>query len=434
MPPAPKTPGQPNEYSNNPLTADEAARIALKLQPSLGAPAGAIQTQQGRTQQTGSVQNPQFLVGLGYDKIGSLAGQPSTGLEAPNELEPLGISPVYQFSGGAAIRQLLFDFNQTRNLVRQSEALEKAAEQNLSQAQLQLLVDVRTGFFTYVNAIRLVKVNEGNVANRQRQLDLANARLSIGLGQPSDVATAQTSKSQGILELNQARDAAEQARIQLLQTMGVDPLTPIVPADESAPQPHDTDAKALTQTAVKLRPEVRSAAQSLAAARYGLDAAKVVDLPAIYAEIGAGLNGPEFPLKDNVYNIGIGFQVPIGDGGYRSGAVKAAKGQITTAEANLKTAVLQVRSDVAGAFMALRSSEQRVTIADNEVFNAEETVRVAEGRYSAGVGLFQDVTTAQALLLDAQTDQANARASLDSARTQLRRATGELLGDAGIKS
>jgi outer membrane protein len=189
------------------------------------------------------------------------------------------------------------------------------------------------------------------------------------------------------------------------------------------------DAHLLTDKAIKLRPEVLAAFQALTAAKYGLSAAKAVDLPAFYAEIGAGMSGSSVPLETSTANISIGVQFPLFDGGSRNGAVKAASGQITTAEANLKSAVLQVRTDVASAFMGLKSANQRVLIADNEVLNAREDVRVAEGRYAAGIGLFQDITTAQELLVTSQTDQESARNYLDLARTSLRRATGQLLTD-----
>jgi outer membrane protein len=433
VPPAPVAPGSAQTAARDfsaTLTSDDAVQIALHLQPSLGVQIGAVQIQQGRTRQIGSAENPQVVVGAGYDNIQGIAGQnvtPSTPVEASTTGLPSGVSPLYAYTGGIAARQLIYDFNMTRNLVRQSEALERSNRQALTVAQQNLVQNVKSDFFNYVNALRLVKVEEDNVGNRQRQLDLAEGQLRIGIGEPSDAVTAETSKSQGILLLNQARDQAQQSRIQLLQQMGVDPLTPVTPAEETAPGPDDVDAKQLTEQAIKTRPEVRSAVEALAAARFGLSAAKATDLPALYAELGVSANGQSFPLKDNTGNFGLGVSFPLFDGGNRTGAVRAARGQITTSESNLNTAILQVRTDVASAYMSLKSSLQRLQIADNEVHNAQEAVRVAEGRYSSGIGLFLDITTAQSLLLTAQTDQVNARNSLDQARTQLRRATGDFL-------
>ena len=432
VPPAPITPGSANGQSvmaNVPLTADEAVTLALHLQPTLGVQIGAIQIQQGLTLQTGAIEHPQLFLGGGLDQIQSISSRSSTIVSAPDVLVPPGVSPTSLIAIGADVKQLIFDFNMARNLVRQSEALERSSKQNLTVAQLSLAFGVKTAFYNYEDAERVVVVNESNVANRQRQLELASARLKDGVGEPSDVATAQTSKSQAILQLNQARDASEQDRIMLLQQMGVDPLTPVATSNESAPDVDVKDAHLLTDKAIKLRPEVLAAFQALTAAKYGLSAAKAVDLPAFYAEIGAGMSGSSVPLETSTANISIGVQFPLFDGGSRNGAVKAASGQITTAEANLKSAVLQVRTDVASAFMGLKSANQRVLIADNEVLNAREDVRVAEGRYAAGIGLFQDITTAQELLVTSQTDQESARNYLDLARTSLRRATGQLLTD-----
>ena len=435
VPAAPITPGSAAGQglpANVPLTAQEAIKIALHQQPNLGVQVGAIQVQQGLTRQAGALEHPMVNLGAGYDQIQSLSGPGSgisTAVQAPNVVLPPGVSGVNPMSVGADVKQLLFDFNMTRNLVRQSESLELSAKHSLTIAQQNLALGVKVAFYNFESGVRSVGVNEANVVNRQRQLDLANARLTNGVGEPSDVATAQTSKSQGILQLNQARDTVEQDRVILLQQMGVDPLTPIVATNESAPDEGDNDAQALTAKGIKLRPEVKASVEALAGAKYGLSAARAVGMPAIYAEIGAGFNGSSIPLSDNSVNASIGFQFPIFDGGNRAGAVRAANGQITVATANLKAAVLQVRTDVAGAYMGLKSAIQRVAIAENEVFNAREDVRIAEGRYAAGIGLFQDITTAQALLLSSLTDQESAKNYLDLSRTQLRKATGELLAD-----
>ena len=88
--------------------------------------------------------------------------------------------------------------------------------------------------------------------------------------------------------------------------------------------------------------------------------------------------------------------------------------------------MLKVKSDVAGAYLGLVSAEQRVTIAEAEVANAREGVRVAEGRYATGLGSFQDITTAQSLLVSALQDQTTVQTNLNLARVRLKYATGEI--------
>jgi outer membrane protein len=249
-------------------------------------------------------------------------------------------------------------------------------------------------------------------------------RHEIGL--PSDVVVAESSKSQAIFALNLARDQAEQAREALLNLMGVDPNTPVVAADQQEVPLASTDPLGLVGEALKLRPEIKAAERNLSATKYGLSAAKALGLPSLYAEAALGAAGNNFPLKDNSSSIGLGIQFSLYDGGARRGAVQTAQGELNTALANLRNATLTVKNDVSSSYLELESDEQRISVANDEVVNAQEGVRIAEGRYSAGLGLFQDIITAQGFLVSAQSDQANAVSALNEARARLRHAVGEV--------
>ena len=117
--------------------------------------------------------------------------------------------------------ELVFDFNHTLDLVRQDKALAEAAEAQLTVQQQNLVESVKSAYYNYANGLQIVDVNSDNEKNRQRQLDLANARFTNGIGLPIDVVNAESSKAQAIVALNQARQSAELARITLLNLMGV---------------------------------------------------------------------------------------------------------------------------------------------------------------------------------------------------------------------
>jgi outer membrane protein len=405
-----------------PLTAQEAAKIALRLQPSIASAKGVVLTTQGKTDQTASAGNTQVITSAGHDSISSLSGGPAT--SAPTGSTPPGVSPTFPLSSALTVKQLVYDFNFTRNLVRQYKALSDVALANLDRTQQDVVNDVENSFYSYLNTRRLVDVSEKNLANRQRQLDLAATRLKNEIGVPADVVTAETSKSQAVLSLVVARDAELQAKVKLLQSMGVDPLTPIEVA-ESDERPNDvSNPDQLTDTGLKRRPEIRAAKMNVLAFAFGVRAAKATNLPAVFATAAVGTLGKDIPSSRGVASFGIGIQFSPFDGGQRRGAVKSASGQLATAKADLATAVLKVRSDVASAYVGLVSAEQRVSVADTEVANAREGVRIAEGRYFSGLGSFQDITTAQSLLLAALQDQTTVQTNLNLARVRLKYAIG----------
>jgi outer membrane protein len=390
-----------------PLTAQEAAKIALRLQPSIASAKGVVLTTQGKTDQTASAGNTQVITSAGHDSISSLSGGPAT--SAPTGSTPPGVSPTFPLSSALTVKQLVYDFNFTRNLVRQYKALSDVALANLDRTQQDVVNDVENSFYS---------------SNRQRQLDLAATRLKNEIGVPADVVTAETSKSQAVLSLVVARDAELQAKVKLLQSMGVDPLTPIEVA-ESDERPNDvSNPDQLTDTGLKRRPEIRAAKMNVLAFAFGVRAAKATNLPAVFATAAVGTLGKDIPSSRGVASFGIGIQFSPFDGGQRRGAVKSASGQLATAKADLATAVLKVRSDVASAYVGLVSAEQRVSVADTEVANAREGVRIAEGRYFSGLGSFQDITTAQSLLLAALQDQTTVQTNLNLARVRLKYAIG----------
>ncbi len=409
------------------FSLEEAVRISLRDQPGIAGAQGAVTTAQGRARQSEALQNPQLILGTGYDGLRSFSGDPSgTPLQAPTGSTSPGVSPAFPYSTALAARQLLFDFNQTRNVVRQNRALTDVALANLTRVQQNVVNGVEIAFYNVVDAQRLVDVAEQNLANRQRQLDLADARFRHGVGVPADVVTAQTSKSQAVLNVQNARDNLLQSRYSLLLAMGVDPLTPveIAPSDES--EVRETDPKALVDLGLQRRPEVRAAFSAVSATKYGLNAAKSLNLPSIYFTAAAGTVGNSIGDGRTTGSIGVGLQFPLFDGGTRRGAVQSANGQVTTAVANLKDATLQVRNDVTSAYVALQSAEARVATVESEVANAREGVRIAEGRYEAGLGLFQDITTAQGQLLTALQDRTSVRRLVNLARVRLRYATGDI--------
>jgi outer membrane protein len=416
VPPPVTVPGPavPADIPNRPLTADEAAQIALRRQPSIEEARAAVLAAEGRTQQARAALGPSVPVSATYSYAATRLG--SGGY-------------LYNSAGGeysASVRQLIFDFSHTRDLVRQAVALTRASQFDLTRAQSDLVLSVKSAFYTYVEDVRLVKVAEDDLKNRQSQLDLANARFNTGIGLPSDVATAQTAVAQSVLSLNVARNTADLARVNLALLLGIDPRTPIQVADTNEPTFPNNDVNALVNTALKLRPEILEALANLKATHYAVNAARTTNAPSITgnATLGASSGSPTPGTEGSAFSVGVAIQFTPFDSGLTAGLVKTARANATSAQAALLAEQLQVKSDVAQAYFSLRTSEQRISIAAIEVQNANEEVRIAEGRYRNGLGLFQDIITADAALVTANTDRVTTQFSVDLGRANINHALG----------
>jgi outer membrane protein TolC len=322
------------------------------------------------------------------------------------------------------VRQLIFDFNHTRDLVRQASLQERASVDNLARVQSDLVLAVKQAFYLYVQNSQLVAINTDNVANRQSQLALARARLNSGLGLPSDVVTAETALAEAVTNLVNARTNESVARINLALVMGLDPRTPIDAAASTEPPVIGNDLQGLVGTALRQRPDIQQAANLVSAARYGVSAARTGNAPSISGNLFAQSRGQNIPPGSESVGIGLSVQWDPFDGGLTAGRVKEARANVDIAQAQLAGTQLTVVSDVSQAYINVRNAEQRVVTTDAEVANALEGVRIAVGRFSRGIGLFLDIINAQAALVTARSNRASAQFGVDQARAALSRAVG----------
>lgn len=433
-PVAPKTPDTPvppkielpappaalPDVPNRPLSADEAAQIALRHQPNISVARAGIEAAQGRTQQTRSGLLPTLSIAAGYTNQQTIhaATAPGGGGFAGGIVSS---APGYQVS--ATVRQLVYDFNHLRDQVRQSAALERAATANLSRVEADLDLQTRQAFYTLQQNVRLVGVNEGNLRNQQDHLALAEARLKSGFGLPSDVVRARTSVAEAIQNLTVARANETLSRTSLALIMGIDPRTPVQVAETGEAPPESMDVNALVLAARKQRPELRQAEANLRAAEYGARSARSTGAPILSANLNLSSRGSEFPNGSDYFSIGFNLNWPLLDAGLTSGRVREARAGVESAQAQRTNTELAIVSDVAQSYISLRTAEQRVETGAAEVANAEEALRLAEGRYRAGLGQFIDVTDAQSALLTARANRVNAQSAVDQARAALAHAT-----------
>jgi outer membrane protein len=380
-----------------------------------------VKAAEGRRQQISSALSPTLSLTAGYNKVEALQGGGTGGGVVPTSGGGAGFSG---WQGTANVRQLLFDFNRTRDLVRQSDALLGAAGAGLTRVQADIVEQTKQAFYIYQQAVRMLDVQQANLESRRAQLALAKARLENGVGAPSDVVRAQTAVAEASGAVTLASDAAEQARITLSLRMGIDPRTPIRVEETGERDIPDADVGEVLNSAARSRPEVRAAMLNLEAARHGASAAKQGDMPIFNATFGLASRGPNFPPNSDFLSLGVTISWSPFDSGLTAGRVKEANGSIAAAEAALQAALQTVAAEVAQSYTRIRSAKAVLITAQSQLSNAEEGLRLAEGRYRGGVGTFLEILDAQAAVVAARTQVVNARQLLEAAKVALERAAG----------
>ena len=105
-----------------------------------------------------------------------------------------------------------------------------------------------------------------------------------------------------------------------------------------------------------------------------------------------------------------------------------------------QAAVLLIESDTSNpdvwkAYQTLLTNSQALRAADDLLSSAEQSEKVASGRYQAGLGNILDVLTAQSALANARQQRVTALYNFQASRFALAQAMGQLdLTLAGIKN
>jgi len=417
-PPAIVLPGpkEIDELVKKPLTADDAARVALLRQESLLIAKAAVQSATGARRSTGAALLPNLAFSSTSTSVNVIKPAPSQGTS------PFEFNATTQ---SLSLQQLLFNFSHSEDLLRQATYMVEAARRAYDMSKNDLVNQVKQAFYTFVQNNSLIDAAQANVRNTQAQLDLAQARLDSGLGAPADVVNAKTQLADAVVALTQARQAAAASCQSLAIVMGLDPRTPLTAAPMSEESPVAEEMNALVDQALKNRPEMAEATAVLKAAQVGLNAARTGAAPSLVFNASFSDAGTSNPLAAIDGSVGVTLSWTFYDSGYTAGKIQQAKAGVTTAQAQLDLTSQSVVGDVALAYLNLRSAEQRETVTTANVAVAQEGVLLAQGRYRAGVTTFLEVITAQTSLFTAQTNDVDAKAAIQQARAALARAVGK---------
>jgi len=122
----------------------------------------------------------------------------------------------------------------------------------------------------------------------------------------------------------------------------------------------------------------------------------------------------------------LSVSVPIFSGYAPTYRIRAAEAQVEARNAQLERLRLQVALDVWVAYQNLITATQSLRTTADLLSSAEQSERVALGRYKAGVGSILDVLNAQSALASARQQRIQSTFNWNISRATLAQAMGSL--------
>jgi len=397
------------------LTLDQALKTAAERQPQLRQASASAAAAQARADQARAALLPQLRLNAGYGR-----GTDNFGGSPPS------FASSDSWNAGVTASQLVWDFGQAWNRWGAAGAGARAQAHNEQGAKVQAAFNVRSAFSTAHSSKALVGVAKETLGNQERHLQQIQGFVRVGTRPEIDLAQARTDLANARVQMVNAENAYDLARAQLNQAMGVEGPLDYDVADEApgAVEGEDGGVEALLPQALATRPEVAAMEQQVRAQELTASAVAGGYWPSLSLSAGVTEAGQRLDGLAWNWNVGPSLSWSFYEGGRTSAAEREARAQLESLRAQLDELRQSVRLEVDQARLAVRASRAALAASGDAVVSARERLKLAEGRYQAGVGNAIELGDSQVALTSALAQQVQADGRLAASRAQLLRALG----------
>ena len=240
---------------------------------------------------------------------------------------------------------------------------------------------------------------------------------------------AQTQFAQNTLARITAEGTLKTAYGTLANVMGLSASQPLklAPASQSRPfEQIDQDINALIEQARNLRPDLLASEAQLKAALASVDARRASAKPTVSVAMSNNYQDGNQLSASNNTALGMTVTIPLFNGFSPTYAIRSAQANAEVQAAQRDQLRLQISLDVWRAYQNLRTSNEAIRAATVLLSSAEESARLAYGRYKAGVGNILDTLNAESALASARQQKIQANLNWNIARATLAQAIGGL--------
>lgn len=340
-----------------------------------------------------------------------------------------GNSPYDQRDYGISLSWLLFDFGGRAAALESARQLLDAATATQDASLQSLFLDAVQGFFQVQAAQAALDAARLSEAASFASFNAAEARYKTGVATPADKLQAQTAWSQAQLNRIKAEGDLRTAQGVLANVIGRDANRPVVLASgeqAAPPERFEQGVDSLVEQARSRRPDLRAAEAQARAALANVDSARASGRPSIALGISHREQRVAGFGDSDGSTIGVTLNIPLFSGFNTTYRVRAAQAQAQSRQAQSEALRLRVALDVWQAYQALTTATQTVRSSADLLSSAEQSERVASGRYRAGAGTILDVLSAQSALASARQQRVLALYNWNIARASLAQAMGTL--------
>ncbi len=399
-------------FAQNPLSLQEAARMALDQHPSIESSAARVDAAESKIKQAHSGFLPRFNWQETIDGsnnpvyvFGSKLNQRNFTM-ADFDVNFLNTPGFYNnFQSQLVLEQTIYDAGQTKGQKEAARLGKDIAAEQVRGTSQQVIANVVRTYHGAALAAESLKVAEEAVKSAEADLARAETVRSAGMATDADVlsikvhlAAMEEQRIARRYDLEVARSALNEALGLPLDTQHdlTTPLTSLPAADRQA--------EALEQRAQQERPELRQASIATEIASTQGKIAQTAYWPRVTGRAMFEFDRRKF-VTDGGGNwyFGATMQWNLFNGNQTKERVREATHMLRSAEAEKRRADAGIRLQVRKAHADLMAAQERIEVATAAVAQAEESLRITKNRYEAGLATVTDLLRNETALMQART-------------------------------
>lgn len=336
-------------------------------------------------------------------------------------------------NGSLSASQLIYDFGRTTGQIDAGRFNREAAKSNMNQTLQDVVLQLKTAYYSTIEKIHLVTVYEQAVTTYEQHLYRAKKYFEAGVRTQIDITNAELELANAQLNLLRANSNVKTALVKLEQIIGIKPnngdyspktdSTPVTSLADSLPV-LDLPLDRLLDMAVKQRPGLARLEQLLSAAAASLKQVEAEYWPTLNANAFYDKYETDLQILNDQWQIGAGLTWELFSGFETEGKVIEARGrmmEISSSKDELELAIIQ---DVTDSFLRAEEHRDSVKIANLAMHLAKRNLELAEGRYKAGLGDMLEFNDAQLNYTESQSDVISTYFSYLTALARINRAAG----------
>ncbi len=316
--------------------------------------------------------------------------------------------------------------------IRSAEDQVRLAELAVEQTREELRLATINDYYAVQEAIEQIRINQGFLAEAERNLRDTQLREEVGVGTRFDVLQAEVQLANARQSLTQATSQRQISQRQLARRLNVPPTIDITTLAVEIAGSWPLSLEESIVLAFQNRAELEQALveREFNESQRQLQLAQIRPNLGVFAQYGlqSQLTSPAGVSSsvDDGFSLGAQFTWQLFDGGAARARATQSDLDIQTSELDYASSRNDIRVEVEEAYYTLIANQANIDTARAAENQAREALELANLRFNAGVGTQLDVTSATRELTEAQGNLVSAVLDYNRALARLERAVSNL--------